>query len=244
MLLDKYVLTQGFAGLLSHSPITSHGPPTSFIKRVNHSMARLDPLLKTLQVRPMPAEGLVQAYLIHIADKSETNFKKILELKGVRKQDQAHLVELFQIHRDSSRNGTGELAANSPLLTPLIIGSGHDGKSGIASLGIGSGAAGIVSGGYPVNSRFDATAFGEKLFSAARDGVERIGSTGSPVTAGAAGLNHVGDGSMDRASEGEAKAGMNENLRNIGKFFRRDMSGFSGRFGARRDGSVDDTASK
>jgi hypothetical protein len=30
-------------------------------------------------------------------------------------------------------------------------------------------------------------------------------------------------------------------LRNIGKFFRRDISGFGGRFGGRGSGSVDDT---
>jgi hypothetical protein len=51
-------------------------------------MGRLDPLLKTLQVRSSPPEALVQAYLIHIGDRSDTNFRKILELKGVRKQDQ------------------------------------------------------------------------------------------------------------------------------------------------------------
>ena len=62
------------------------------------AMTRIDPLLKTLQVRPSPPEGLVQAYLIHIGDRSDTNFRKILELKGVaRRQDQAHLIELFEL---------------------------------------------------------------------------------------------------------------------------------------------------
>lgn len=231
MLLDKYVLTQGLSNLLSLSPAaTSHGPPTSFIKRVNHSMGRLDPLLKTLQVRPSPAEGLVQAYLIHISDRSEPNFKKILDLKGVRKQDQAHLVELFQIHRDSPRAGSNELVQSSSLLTPLTIGAG-EGK-GIAGLGIGNA---VASGVYPpgLKAGFDASAFGEKLFSAARDGIERVGSgSGSPVVGGAGG-NHVREGSLERTD-----SGMNENLRNIGKFFRRDMSSFGGRFGK---GSVDDT---
>ena len=121
MLLDKYVLTKAFENLLSyHTPsatttttttttmttataaTTPHQPPAGFVKRVNQSMTRIDPLLKTLQVRPSPPEGLVQAYLIHIADRSDANFRKILELKGVRKQDQAHLLELFAIHREST----------------------------------------------------------------------------------------------------------------------------------------------
>lgn len=236
MLLDKYVLTQGLSNLLALSPAaSSHGTSTSFIKRVNQSMARLDPLLKTLQVRPAPAEGLVQAYIIHIGDKSEANFKKILELKGVRKQDQAQLVELFQIHRDGPRSGSGELVQSSPLLTPLLIGSGES-KGGIAGLG-----PAIASGVYPPSlSARNASAFGEKLFSAARDGVERIGSgTGTPT--GVAGLVHARDGSVERAPDGEMKTSMNENLKNIGKFFRRDISGFGGRFGAKREGSVDDT---
>src|SRR5450432_1280093 len=137
MLLDKYVLIKGLTTLLSHSPTAASSSTTTqtgFAKRVNHSMGRLDPLLKTLQVRPAPAEGLVQAYLIHIGDKSESNFKKLLELKGVRKQDQPHLVELFQIHRDSPRSGSVDLVPNSPLLTPLVVGSG-EAKGGIAALG-------------------------------------------------------------------------------------------------------------
>ena len=236
MLLDKYVLTQGLLNLLSLSPTSaSHGPSTSFVKRVNQSMSRLDPLLKTLQVRPSPAEGLVQAYLIHIGDKSEANFKKILELKGVRKLDQPHLVELFQIHRDSPRNGSPELVQNSPLLTPLLIGSG-EGKGGIAALG-----PALTSGVYPPGlSAKNASAFGEKLFSAARDGVERIGS-GAGTPSGGTSSASGREGSVERVSEGDTKATMNENLRNFGKFFRRDISGFGGRFGGRGPGSVDDT---
>src|SRR5579862_934049 len=104
-----------------------------YIKRVNQSMTKIDPLLKTLQVRSSPPEGLVQAYLIHIGDKSDTNFKKILDLKGVRRQDQPQLVELFQAHRASQET----LQQNSPLLTPLQIQSSHIGPS-ISSLGHGS----------------------------------------------------------------------------------------------------------
>jgi hypothetical protein len=210
MLLDKYVLTKGLTGLLAHSPSASSSTTaqTGYTKRVNHSMARLDPLLKTLQVRPSPPEGLVQAYLIHIGDRSDTNFRKILELKGVRKQDQAALVELFGVHRDGKSNE--QLVAMSPLLTPLM----NAGGIGSGGLGIGGTALGSST---TVQQRFDPTGFGEKLFSAARDGVDRAGGMGSPLSE-------------------EAKAAVEGNLKNFGKFFRRDMSGFGGiggRFGKR-----------
>ncbi|KAI0975163.1 Vps53-like protein [Xylaria arbuscula] len=222
MLLDKYVLTKAFENLLSHhnpsSSTPSQAPPASFVKRVNNTMTRIDPLLKTLQVRPSPPEGLVQAYLIHIGDRSDSNFKKILELKGVRKIDQAHLVELFGIHRDATPStGGNKLVAQSPLLTPLLT------TSSLGSSGLVQAAAATATAAAP--ARFDPTALGEKLLSAARDGVERIGTPQVPGTAGgSAGVV----GAQNAAS-------INENLRNFGKFFRRDIaiSGLGARFGKR-----------
>lgn len=201
MLLDKYTLVKDFERLLNyHHASAGSGPPASYVKRVNQTMARIDPLLKTLQVLPSPPEGLVQAYLIHIGDRSDTNFKKILELKGVRKQDHSHLLELFAIHRDSA--GTDkQLVEHSTLLTPLMNAAGIGG-AGLAGIGSSGGA-----GAAALQGRFDPTSLGEKLLSAARDASDRLGTPGQ---AGATGAN------------GE-KVTINENLKNIGKFFRRDI---------------------
>ncbi|KAI0399071.1 Vps53-like protein [Xylaria palmicola] len=231
MLLDKYVLTKAFENLLSYhnpSPSTSQPTPASFVKRVNSTMTRIDPLLKTLQVRPDPAEGLVQAYLIHIGDRSDTNFKKMLELKGVRKADQPQLVELFGIHRDAApTSGGNKLVAQSPLLTPLLNAPGL-GSSGLLVGGLAQASAAAAA----TPARFDPTSLGEKLLSAARDGVERMGTPsqlGSGQTQSAAG----GGGGM--AIAGQNAASINENLKNFGKFFRRDIaiSGLGARFGKR-----------
>lgn len=215
MLLDKYVLTKAFEKLLlHHSSFSEQGaPPSSFVRRVQHCMSRLDPLLKTLQVRPSPPEGLVQAYLIHIADRSDTNFRKILELKGVRKSDQAHLIELFGIHRDGTSNE--KLAASSPLLTPLMASSSMG--SSVSTGGLGSVNTAVASSMGP---RFEAGSLGEKLLSAARD----IGQS-------SAGMGNVA------GQSGMEKATINENLRNFGKFFKRDIGSLGARFG-KRDGSV------
>lgn len=144
MLLDSYVLKKGLSGLATltgedqqNSGTSTATRPsainqTAFTKRVNTSMARLDMILKTLQVRSVPPEGLVQAYLIHIRDRSEANFRKILELKGiVRKGEQHHLVELFNAHKASPSSGAaaatavpgnqpgGGLQASNPTLASL-----------------------------------------------------------------------------------------------------------------------------
>lgn len=63
--------------------------------------------------------------------------------------------------------------------------------------------------------------------SAARDGVDRFGT---PVLGGS---SNTPSGAMSppQGNEGNATAHLNENLRNIGKFFRRDLGSFGGRFG-------------
>ncbi|KAL2754937.1 hypothetical protein ACRALDRAFT_1077120 [Sodiomyces alcalophilus JCM 7366] len=245
MLLDKYVMTKAFENLLSYHNKASatpqpqpQPPPAGYVRRVTQTMNRIDPLLKTLQVRPSPPEGLVQAYLIHIADRSDTNFRKILELKGVRRQDQSHLMELFMVHRDSNAH-EGKLAQSSPLLTPLLSGQG---LASVGGVGVGpnsmggasmnaagsalSSAAGSGAGAMTgLQGKFDASSLGEKLLSAARDlGQGGAGSEKSGAAAGAAGVGQ------------QAEKAMNENLKNFGKFFRRDLGGFGVRFGKRDSG--------
>ncbi|ROT43652.1 hypothetical protein SODALDRAFT_305825 [Sodiomyces alkalinus F11] len=234
MLLDKYIMTKAYENLLLYhnkgsatpqpqpQPQPPQPPPAGYVKRVTQTMNRIDPLLKTLQVRPSPPEGLVQAYLIHIADRSDSNFRKILELKGVRKQDQTHLMELFAIHRGSNTY-EGKLAQSSPLLTPLLSSQG----SGLASVGGGGGSAGAVAGSAMtgLQGKFDASSLGEKLLSAARD-----------LGQGAGGLDK--SGAVTSGVGQQAEKAMNENLKNFGKFFRRDLGGFGARFG-KRDGGED-----
>ena len=238
MLLDIYVLKKGFEDLLTSSPPPKTVTPPSYIKRVSQAMSRVDPILKTLQVRPSPPEALVQAYLIHIADKSDVNFRKILDLKGIRKPDQAHLVELFQAHRASPRNEN--LQKSSPLLTPLAVGGGAVGggvpiPTGLSSL---SSAASLSTSNLP--ARFDPSTFGNAIMTAARDGVDRFGTP----ALGPSVLNTPADSRMaspppqnrrpqspDGGREAAASGNLNENLRNIGKFFKRDLTGFGNRFG-------------
>jgi hypothetical protein len=213
MLLDSYVLKKGFTELPTLNEEPGTAPPASFIKRVNQSMSKIDPLLKTLQVRPSPPEALVQAYLIHIADKSDTNFRKILDLKGIRKAEQTQLLDLFSAFRASPNHEN--LVQNSPFLTPLQIQNAGS---------VGS-AAGSVMGtmGTPSlgGGRFDAAGLGNMLVNAARDGVDRFGSPAP--------------GQQQQAGGADGGANLESNLKNIGKFFRRDVGGFRG-FGRSEDG--------
>lgn len=253
MLLDIYVLKKGFSELLTLTAPPSTAPNPGYLKRVAQSMSRIDPILKTLQVRPSPPEALVQAYLIHIADKSDANFRKILDLKGLRKQDQSHLLDLFQAHRASPRNTN--LPQSSPLLTPLIV------QSGAAATGVTltstlssqlSSAASVSTSN--LQARFDPTTFGSAIISAARDSVDRFGSPAlvgtspNPTSSGfatpspqpeivtappptPAPIANTLSLPIPPVSTSSTPGNLNENLRNLGKFFKRDVGSFSGRFG-------------
>ncbi|KAJ5139565.1 hypothetical protein N7448_002973 [Penicillium atrosanguineum] len=235
MLLDSYTLKSGLSSLL---PAPA---PAGFVKRVNTSFFRIETLLKTLQVRPSPPEALVQAYLIHIADRNNNNFRKILDIKGIRsRQEQNHLVELFQLHKASDRYASS-LQQSNPILTALQ-GPPTAPTTGSVSQGLGP----------SLPSRFDASMLGSAIISAAKDGVDRFGnpslssgvagitgttsnssiardsgaSSPAPATATAQQASHT-----HTPSESTAAGNLNENLKNIGKFFRRDLGGFGGRFG-------------
>ncbi|KAL2041455.1 hypothetical protein N7G274_005837 [Stereocaulon virgatum] len=237
MLLDTYVLKKGFEDLLTLKAQAGTPNPQSYIKRVSQSMSRLDPILKTLQVRPSPPEALVQAYLIHIADKSDTNFRKILDLKGIRKQDQPHLVDLFQAHRASP--GNDGLQQSSPIITPFIIGAaGNSSASGVhipTGLPSLSTAASLSTSNLP--TRFDPSTFGSAIMTAARDGVDRFGGTPATHTPADSRMASPPPPLVGRRGQSPdipplqgGNLNVGDNLRNIGKFFRRDVGGF-GRFG-------------
>ena len=85
-----------------------------------------------------------------------------------------------------------------------------------------------------LQGRFDPASVGTAIMTAARDGVDRLGTptlggstapgsrASSPPPAGV--LSQVGGGAMS------AGTNVNQNLRNIGRFFKRDLGNFGGRF--------------
>jgi vacuolar protein sorting-associated protein 53 len=239
MLLDTHEIRSTLSQILPGNP-----PPALFIKRVNTAMGRVEPLLKTLQVRPSPPEALVQAYLIHIADLSDTNFRKILELKGIRtKTEQGQLIELFQMHKLSPRY-KDSLVEKSPLLTPLNVSPGTNLPSAssvaptnalqnLSALG-NSAAASLSTANLPANMKFDASGLGNAImdrFSSPSLGTPRDGAQSPPAINVPPFIDGVG-----QTQQAESGAKLNENLKNIGKFFKRDLGGFGG-LGGRFGGS-------
>lgn len=244
--------------------------------------AKVDSILKVIQVQANPPEGLVQAYLIHVADKSDTNFRKVLELKGIKKQDQPALVDLFRVfvrsHEEAAdiREDDTKLVEQSTVLSPLLVQVPITAPTG-SGLSSGIGSSGSLQSQI---SKFDARDFGSALINAARDGVDRLqtpgmmgigglssdrngsdsGSAGSGGNVGVTGLGigglgdsmgsvivDKGDGESDQShsqpaassasnklslsfGNSDTAANLNENLRSLGRFFRRETGS---RFGSK-----------
>ena len=244
----------------------------SYLKHVNRTFAKVDSILKVIQVQVNPPEGLVQAYLIHVADKSDINFRKVLELKGIKKQDQPALVDLFRVFV-RSREEAGDMCEDdtklvdqSTVLSPLLVQVPTTAPTG-SGLSSGMGSSGSLQNQI---SKFDARDFGSALINAARDGVDRLqtpgmmgiggsdtGSVGSGNNGGLTGLgigglgdpmsggtgdNGDGESAQSQATSSagnklslsfgnsDTAANLNENLRNIGRFFRRETGS---RFGSK-----------
>jgi hypothetical protein len=217
MLLDSYALKKGLLDLPALTADTSTAMNEAninrFAQRAKNSLSRIESLLKTLQVRSSPPEVLVQAYLIHLQDRSEVHFRRILELKGVRKSDLVSLVELFKAHAASPTHAS--LPAASPFLTNLFALQAPTASQKNDKIDKDS------------NALKEAAQLGTALMNAAREGVDRLGSPISQSAGEALASLNVSPGLPDLGAGGASN--LNENLKNFGKFFRRD-GGF-GRFG-------------
>ncbi len=225
-------------------------------------MGKVEPLLKTLQIRPSPPEALVQAYLVHVADLSDANFRKVLELKGIRGRDQSQLVEIYQMHKLSPRY-QGSLVEKSPILTTLNIGAsastapvggipsgGAAALQNLSALG-NSAAASLSTANLPgnINIKF-ADGIGSALMDRFSSSTPALGGAGSPrddahspppSSANLPNFTITPAGAIngDADADGETGTKLNENLKNIGKFFKRDLGSFGaiGRFGGSKSAS-------
>lgn len=256
MLLDTHEIKKTLSQLMPGNP-----PPATFLKRVSASIGKVEPLLKTLQVNPSPPEALVQAYLIHIADLSDTNFKKVLDLKAIKnRSEHAQLLELYQMHKLSPRY-QGSLVEKNPLLTALagpgpqpqtVSGPASTGTAALQNLSAlgNSAAASLTTANLPGNINMK---FADGIGSALMDRF----SSATPVLGGASprdGAQSPPPSSMNIPNltvtpavaeamngdgDGETGTKLNENLKNIGKFFKRDLGSFGGigRFGGSKSAS-------
>ncbi|KTW27859.1 uncharacterized protein T551_02826 [Pneumocystis jirovecii RU7] len=122
----------------------------SYTKFVNKGISRIETILKVLLTQINSSEEFVNNYFIWIGDKNASNFLKILELKGIRKQEQNQLLDIFNIQVSEH----SDLIDSSPLLESLVLSSQTGPNTGLSS-------------------RFDASNI-SSIFSITRENFERL----------------------------------------------------------------------
>lgn len=136
-----------------------------YTKFVNKGISRIETILKVLLTQINSSEEFVNNYFIWIGDKNASNFLKILELKvfiifcsfyitnylkGIRKQEQNQLLDIFNIQVSEH----SDLIDSSPLLESLVLSSQTGPNTGLSS-------------------RFDASNI-SSIFSITRENFERL----------------------------------------------------------------------
>ncbi|QSL64701.1 hypothetical protein MERGE_002003 [Pneumocystis wakefieldiae] len=123
----------------------------SYTKFVNKQVSKIETILKLLLIQINSSEEFVKNYFVLIGDKNTSNFLKILELKGLRKQEQTHLLEIFNIHASQH----SDLIDSSSFLDHIVL-SPQTGTN--------------ISLPY----YFDASNINSSIFSAGRENSERL----------------------------------------------------------------------
>ncbi|KAG0178040.1 Vacuolar protein sorting-associated protein 53 [Apophysomyces sp. BC1034] len=96
LLLDTHAIKTLLLDIAATGAESPSSVPTSYIKRVNQGISKVETILKTIMTPTDPVEGYVESYLFLIADKHIGNFTRLLDLKGIKKADQSFLIEVFQ----------------------------------------------------------------------------------------------------------------------------------------------------
>ncbi|KAJ1913154.1 Vacuolar protein sorting-associated protein 53 [Tieghemiomyces parasiticus] len=71
-------------------------PPTTFVKLVGRGVGRIEAILKAILAPPEPRSAMVDNFLLLFPDATLGGFQVVLDLKGLKKAEQATLVELFK----------------------------------------------------------------------------------------------------------------------------------------------------
>uniref|UniRef100_A0A6U3CY91 Vps53 C-terminal domain-containing protein n=1 Tax=Paramoeba aestuarina TaxID=180227 RepID=A0A6U3CY91_9EUKA len=135
MLLDVCYVKK----LLTQVPTGTNAPPTGhaakrYLKFVSSEAEKVEMLLKTLLSPYTPGStSFVDTYNSLVADRSEANFVKVLDIKGIKKMDQALLLDAFR-SRNVDTGPKVEIGTDDDTLSLSKIGSkffqeGGDGAS-------------------------------------------------------------------------------------------------------------------
>ncbi|XP_065166273.1 vacuolar protein sorting-associated protein 53 homolog [Atheta coriaria] len=102
LLLDTHMLKTVLLNLPSIASQINRQAPAPYTKVVNKGMSKAEMILKVVMTPIEPAKAFVDQFLKLLPESQQSEFVKILEMKSVKRQEQASLIELCK--RVESKN--------------------------------------------------------------------------------------------------------------------------------------------
>lgn len=97
LLLDTHMLKTVLLNLPSIASQINRQAPVSYIKVVTKGMTKAEMILKVVMTPLEPNKSFVEQHLKLLPDCQLAEFQKVLEMKCVKRQEQAALIELFKV---------------------------------------------------------------------------------------------------------------------------------------------------
>nr|CAI5860964.1 unnamed protein product [Callosobruchus analis] len=99
LLLDTHMLKTVLLNLPSIASQISHPAPAAYSKVVTKGLTKAEMILKVVMTPADPPKNFVEQYKMLLPDCHLTEFYKVLEMKCVKRQEQAVLVDLFKSYK-------------------------------------------------------------------------------------------------------------------------------------------------
>eukprot|EP00112_Aurelia_sp_Birch-Aquarium-sp1_P023247 Seg685.3 transcript_id=Seg685.3/GoldUCD/mRNA.D3Y31 product="Vacuolar protein sorting-associated protein 53-like" protein_id=Seg685.3/GoldUCD/D3Y31 len=116
LLLDTHSLKTVLLDLTTLGSQVQRKPPASFTKIVAKGMSKAEMILKVVMSPHDPPAGFVDNYIKLLNDSDTANFQKLLEMKGLKRNEQHTMLELFRsrIPAGSAGGSAGALHSGTP----------------------------------------------------------------------------------------------------------------------------------
>ena len=102
LLLDTHSIKTILLDLPSIGSMVNRKAPASYTKVVVKGMTKAEMIIKVVMAPIVPANAFIEQCLKLLPESTLAEFHKVLDMKGLRRVDQAALVELFKRHAPSA----------------------------------------------------------------------------------------------------------------------------------------------
>ncbi|KAJ9589592.1 hypothetical protein L9F63_017177, partial [Diploptera punctata] len=121
LLLDTHMLKTVLLDLPSIGSQVNRKAPASYTKIVVKGMTKAEMILKVVMAPTDPARAFADQFAKLLPEADSSEFQKVLDMKGLRRSDQSHLVELFRSQQLPTVTPAGSSAAAAGGPAPFSV---------------------------------------------------------------------------------------------------------------------------